>query len=46
VLELCQEGGELAEFCDSAGIEGVGDGNCELNGRYYYVRRLTYQKGY
>jgi hypothetical protein len=41
VLELWQEGGELAEIYDSAGLEGVGDGNCELNGMYYYVMRLT-----
>jgi hypothetical protein len=30
-------GGELAEFYDSAEIEGVKDGSCEMNGRYYYV---------
>jgi hypothetical protein len=36
-VELWQEGGELAEFYDLAGIEGVMDGICELNGQYYYV---------
>ena len=41
-MKLCQEGGELAEFYESVGIEGVGEGGCELNGMYYYVMRLTY----
>ena len=45
MLALCQEGDELAQFYDSFGIEGVRDGICELNGIYYYVMQLTYQKG-
>jgi len=42
VLELCRAGGELAEFYDSAEVEGVKDGSSKLHGWYYYITRLTY----
>ena len=29
-------------FYDFFGIEGVREGSCELNGRYYDVMQLTY----
>jgi hypothetical protein len=36
-MKLCLEGGEISEIYDLAGIEGVRDGVCDLNGRYCYV---------
>ena len=42
---MCQKGGELWEFYDSAGIEGVAEGNGGWKGMHYYMMRLTYQEG-
>jgi len=41
-MKLCRELAELAEFYEFVGIEGDKDGGCKLNGRYFYVTRLTY----